>query len=117
MDLQVAAAFIGGAVIVGLILYIPGHYLAKYFLRSAASKSEAHSRITTLGLVVYGAMVLAMFLGFAQQYFAENTWFGHFVSTWFGRLTFATVLIAVWTGIEYSLKKRGYSLWVRPPAG
>jgi hypothetical protein len=116
MDTKAAAIIGGGAIIAGLILYIPCHFLAKYFLRRSAPKSIAHKRITTLGLVVYASMVVAMFVGFTQEYFAPHTWFGHFMSNWLGRLTYAAVLATVSTCIEYLLTRRGYVLWVRLPA-
>ena len=102
--------------IVGLILYVPGHFFAKYLLRRSAQKGNAQGRITTLGLVVYMSMVVAMVVGFAQGHFAGHTWFGHFTSNWLGRLTYGAVLIAVWSCIEHLLKRRGYVLWVRPLA-
>ena len=116
MDIKAAAIIGGGAIIVGLTLYIPGHFLARYLLLRATPKSIAQDRVTTLGLVVYAFMVVAMIVGFAQEHFAGHTWFGHFMSNWLGRLTYGAVLIAVWAGIEHVLKWRGYVLWVRPPA-
>ena len=116
MDTKAAAIIGGGAIIVGLILYIPGHFLARYLLRRCAPRSNTQGRITTLGVVVYTSMVVAMIVGFAQEHIAGHTWFGHFTSNWLGRLTFAAVVIAVWSCIEYLLKRRGYVLWVRPPA-
>jgi hypothetical protein len=115
MEIRAAAIIGGGAITVGLILYIPCHFLAKYLLRRSAPKSYARRRITTLGLVVYAAMVVALFVGFTQEHFAPHTWFGHFMSNWLGRLTYAAVLVTVWFCIEYLLTRRGYVLWVRLP--
>ena len=68
MDIKAAAIIGGGAIVVGLVLYIPGYFLAKYLLRRSSPRSNSHGRITKLGAVVYGAMVFAMFIGYAQEH-------------------------------------------------
>lgn len=113
MDIKAAAIIGGGAIVVGLILYIPGHFLSKCLLRRSAPESHIRSCMTRLGMVVYGAMVFAMLVGYAQEHFAAQTWFGHFVSSWGGRLAYAGAVIALSACVEYLLKKRGYALWVR----
>jgi hypothetical protein len=113
MDMNTAAIIATGAIVVGLILYIPGHLLAKYVLRRSSPKGSARSRITRLGVAVYVPMVLALFIGFAQGHLSVHTWFGQFMSHWGGRLTYAGLLVVVWACIEYVLSKRGHVLWER----
>jgi hypothetical protein len=115
MDIKAAAIIGGGAIVVGLLLYIPGHFLAKYLLRRSQPKSNARGHITRLGFVVYGAMVFTMFIGYAQEHLSPQTWFGHFMSSWGGQLAYSVLVVAVWAGIERLLKKRGYVTWVPAP--
>ena len=112
MDIKAAALIGGGAIVVGLVLYIPGYFLAKYLLRRSSPRSNAHGRITKLGAVVYGAMAFAMFIGYAQEHLSPQTWFGHFVSNWGGRLAYTGAVALVWAGIERILKKLGHITWV-----
>ncbi len=112
MDFTIIAILGIGAIVIGLILYIPGHLLAKYLLRRSSPTSNGRSRITGLGLLVYGTLVCALVAGFAQEHLAPNTWYGQFMSTWFGQFIYGTVLLVALSFIEIMLKARGHILWI-----
>lgn len=113
MEIKAATFIVGGAIVVGLILYVPERLLAKYILHRSNPRSSARSRITRLGIVAYVLMVLALFIGFAQGHLMAHTWFGQSMSYWGGRLAYACLLAVMWAGIEHVLSNRGYALWNR----
>ncbi len=112
MDWKIVAILGIGSIVIGLILYIPGHFLAKYLLRRTAATSIQRKRITALGALVYGTLVCALVAGYAQEHLSPHTWFGQFMSNLGGQFLYGLVLIAVLGIIENLLKARGYALWV-----
>lgn len=112
MDWKIIAILGIGSVVIGLILYIPGHFLAKYLLRRTAPTSIQRKRITALGALVYGTLVCALVAGFAQGHLSPHTWFGQLMSNVGGQFLYGTVLTVVMGIVEIVLKERGHELWV-----
>lgn len=112
MDWKIIAILGIGSIVIGLILYIPAHFLAKYLLRRTATTSIQRSRITALGVLVYGILVCALVAGFAQGHLSPHTWFGQVMSNVGGQFLYGLVLTAVLGIVENLLKARGHALWV-----
>ena len=91
----------------GLILYIPGYFLAKWALRKSPPDSGGRLHVTFTGFVVYGSMIIMLAIGFAQQFFAPETFLGRLTSTSLGRLLFCASIIPLGVVIEFVLRKFG----------
>ncbi len=107
-----ALAVIGGfALILGAVLYFPFFLWKKWSEKQAwPSRGRLASRITRQGITLYGAMVAMLFVGYAQEHLAPQTEFGSFMSTWWGRLTYAAILIALMVVVEVALTFAGVKL-------
>ncbi|MCA3028423.1 MAG: hypothetical protein ING66_07470 [Rhodocyclaceae bacterium] len=113
MSLGLIAIVAGLALVVGLILYIPGHFLAKRLLRHSPTKSAARLRITRAGFVYFGLMVFALMAGFSLQYLAADTLLGQFVGTGHGLMVIGFGVVAVFSAFEVILRKFGVQMVVR----
>jgi hypothetical protein len=104
-----ALAIIGGlTLIAGSVLYLPFFLWMKWRGKKALpSGGPLAVTINRRGITFYGAMVVVLFVGFAQEYFAPQTAFGSFVSTWSGRLIFAVCVVVVVVALEVMLSIAG----------
>lgn len=113
MNLIPIAIIVAIALLVGVILYVPGHFLAKRLLRRSPVASAARLRITRAGFFFFGLMVFFLMAGFSLQYLAPDTALGQFVTTWYGRMILGFCVVAVFTAVELILKKFGVHCVVR----
>jgi hypothetical protein len=97
-----ALAIIGGlALIAGAVLYLPFYIWKKWRGRKALpSRGPLAITINRNGITFYGAMVVVLFVGFAQEHFAPQTAFGLFMSTWSGRLIYLVCVLVVTVVLE-----------------
>lgn len=113
MNLVPIAVAIALALLVGVVLYIPVHFLAKRLLRRTPVASAARLRITRAGFFYFGLMVLVLMAGFSLQYLASDTPLGQFMATWYGRLILGFCVVALFTVVELILRKVGVRCVVR----
>jgi len=92
-----ALTIIGGLTLfAGVVLYLPFYFWMKWMRKKALPLSGFMViTITRNGFVFYGATVLVLFVGFAQEHVAPQTEFGLFVSTWSGRLTYGICVMVI----------------------
>jgi hypothetical protein len=100
--------------VIGVLLYIPGHWWAKRKLRNAESGSKFELHITSAGFALCTLMVVALLLGFSQQYLAPQTEFGKFVSTPLGRLSYLVAVYALTVVFGLILEMLGFTLFRNP---
>lgn len=102
------------ALVLGVVLYIPGRWWAKHRLRNAPSGSRLRLRVTAAGFAVCVLMVGVLIAGSSQQYWAPQTQFGQFVATGVGRLVFWSVVAVSTIVLCMILEMLGFTLFKHP---
>jgi uncharacterized membrane protein len=92
--------------ILGVLLYIPGHWWAKRKLRNMESDGEYKLHITSAGL--------AWVIGLSQEHLSPGTEFGKFVSTWLGKLYYIVIVAILALVFGLILELFGFKLFRKP---
>jgi uncharacterized membrane protein len=100
--------------ILGVLLYIPGHWWAKRKLRNMESDGEYKLHITSAGLAWCVLMVFAWVIGLSQEHLSPGTEFGKFVSTWLGKLYYIVIVAILALVFGLILELFGFKLFRKP---
>ena len=107
--LEAILIFSGLSLAIGILLYVPGMYIARRHLRKTGRKNLS-KRITRHGLVFYGLLCVTLFTGFSMQYLSPQSLVGRVSSTRRGRYAIAAAIVAVAIPLSWLLEKKGISL-------
>jgi len=94
--------------ILGVFLYIPARFWVKRKLKK--HPEQAIIKVTSFGFVFYGFVVAFLLGGFSTQFLAPNTSFGELMSSKYGRIIYAGVLVIVFFVVELVFKKLGFKV-------
>ncbi len=98
-------------IILGVVLYIPGRLWAKRKLKEHPN-TQASLKVTKFGYILTSSMLLVLFGGLSFQYFSPNSFFGEYMKTKTGRLTFTALVIIIFVLVERIFKTKGYTMLV-----
>jgi hypothetical protein len=102
-----AVAVIGSVtVVLGVVLFIPGLMWAQKQAR-ANPEAQAGMTVTKAGFAFGGLWIVALFGGFAAQFWAPDSVFGTWVSTSAGRFIYTAAVLAAAFVVEYLLRLFG----------
>ena len=114
MNLEALAVIGTLAVVAGVILYLPFFLWKKWRGEKALPQTgPLADRITATGITFYGAMVVVLFAGFAQEHLAPQTAFGSFMSDWYGRLVYGGCVLLVFIVLEIGFRLAGVKFSTR----
>ncbi len=100
--------------VIGVLLYIPVRWWGKRKLRNAPPDSEYKLNITSGGLALCVLMVVALLLGFSQEYLSPETDFGKFVGTGLGKLYYIAIVTMLTIVFGLILAMLGFRLFRHP---
>ena len=100
--------------VVGILLYIPGHCWAKRKLHNVESDSKYGLHITSSGFALCVLMVFALLIGLSREHLAPGTEFGKFVSTWLGKLYYIAIVSILTLVFGLILHMFGFTLFRNP---
>lgn len=103
----------GLAIVVGALLYMPFFIWLRWRRSKPRHGGATSSRVTGVGLCLYGAMALVLIGGLAFGQIAPQSWFGSQVRTLFGGIGYTTTVWVVASLVERTLFKRGFVLSYR----
>jgi hypothetical protein len=103
-----AFAVIGAfALLLGIVLYIPGRWWARRKLHDASLGSPARASLTPIGYVVIGLLVFALVGTFSLKDLAPDSLIGRIEGSRVGRLTILVCMASAFWLVESIAKRLG----------
>ena len=94
--------------LVGIILYLPFHFLVK--LKIKKNPGYPRIRIKGAGFFVYGVMVVMLLVGVSMEHLVPETKFGEFIGTGLGKVIYYILVVVLFAFVEILLKRAGIYL-------
>ena len=98
----------------GILLYIPCHWLLRRKTRNLDPGSDFMLRITSSGLALFTLMMVALILGFAQEYLSPGSEFGMFITSWSGKFYYIILVFILTVIFGLILERLGFTICKRP---